>query len=143
MYVYHVCALKFAEDNQTTFYGTRYHHNTSSNSTFPKESLLRRLRLNDNRNLESLRPRAMMATSTTSLLSVHSLDISYPLLSSVLSIAWIAASKEKPEMKTDWQFQSPQSPRYMQSCDKLLGLILERLTTPHQSCGSPPLNPWC
>ena len=141
MYVYHVCALKFAEDNQTIFYDTRYHRNTSSNSTSPKESLLRRLRLNDNRILESLRPCAMMATSSTSLHSVHLLDSSSPLLSSVLSIAWIAACKEKLKMKTDWQFQSPQSPRYMQSCDKLLGLILERLTTPHQSCRSPCFSP--
>ena len=141
MSVYHVCALKFAEDNHTTFYDTRYHGNTSSNSTSPKGSLLRRPRLNDNRILESPQPCAMMATSSASFLSVHSLDSSSPLSSSVLSISWIAACKEKLEMKTDWQFQSPQSPRYMQSCDKLLGLILEQLRTPHQSCGSPSFSP--
>ena len=111
MYVYHVCALKFAADNQTIFYDTRS---------------------------RSRRPCAMMATSSASLHFVHSLDSNSPLLSSVLSISGIATCKAKLEMKTDWQFQSP---RYMQWCDKLLGLILERLRITVQSCGSPSFSP--
>ena len=144
MCVYHVCALKFAEDSQTIFFmipGVIATHPWTQHPL--KNHLLRRPRLNENRILESLRTTLCddFPLQAPLYFSVHSLA-RQQLPISVLSTQHILDCRlqrnDRNEDGLDWQFQSPQSPQYMQSLDKLLGLILERLRTPHdQSCGSP------